>query len=151
MIVIKKYSRLEEGPPKLLKTFSIKELAESVGKEIKIYESRLPKRKNKTYKKLQSKMMLLQAYKHNLEQSKTIEELSYAMSTSVRGRYRIEDPNGNVLKIVYENDGTIFWDFEDTSEGFPDEDINKKISPEQSAWERLKARLDDMGDNESFE
>lgn len=148
MIVIKKYSRLDEGPPKILRTFTIEQLAERVQKDINVYKSRLPPRKNKTYKKLMSKIMLLEAYKVNIENSKTIEQLSYAMSTSVRGRYRIEDPNGNVLKIVYENDGTIFWDFEDTEES---EAPDKKIAPEQSAWDRLKARLDDMGMDEGFE
>lgn len=148
MIVIKKYARLDDGPPKVLNTFTLEELAEHVQNDISVYESRLPAKKNKTYKKLMGKIMLLQAYKHNIQNSKSIDQLSYAMSTSVKGRYRVEDPNGNVLKIVYENDGVIFWDFEDAEASGVSEE---KIAPEQSAWDRLKARLDDMDMGEGFE
>lgn len=151
MIMIKKYSRLEEGPPKIVKTMTRDQLVESIDKDIRTYKSRMPKRKNGTYRKLNMKIMFLEAYKQNLQSADTIEKLSHIMATSVRGRYRIEDPNGNILRIVYEGEGDIFWDFEDTEEG-EDGKNSGTIVPELSAWERLKTQLDGMNlDDESFE
>lgn len=150
MIIIKKYSRIEEGTPRVIGRFTLEELMKSVQADIDLYKSRLPERKNsKTYKKISSKIMLLEAYKNNINSCKSISDISYVMSTSVHGRYRMEDPNGNLLKIVYENDGRIFWDFENSEISA---DISEKIVPEQSAWERLKARLDEMNiDEEGFD
>ncbi len=150
MIMIKKYSRLEEGPPKVVKTMTKEELVETIDRDIRTYKSRLPKRKNSTYRKVNMKIMFLEAYKQNLQSAHTIEQISHIMATSVRGRYRIEDPNGNVLKIVYEGDGDIFWDFEDSEEGEAKE--SRAIVPDKSAWERLKSQLDVMDlEDESFE
>lgn len=151
MIMIKKYMNSAAGePPKLISTMSLPELIEQVGQEIQTYKSRLPKQKTKTWQKIQGKISLAEAYKVNLENVNTIEDLSHVMSTSVRGRYRIEDPNGNILKIVYEADGVIFWDFEDTE--VKNERADKSIkSEEQSAWDRLKAQLDEIQMDQGFD
>lgn len=136
--------------PKLIETFSLADLIERVDGEVQLYKSRLPPKKTKTWQKIQAKINLALAYKVNLENVKTIEELSNVMATSALGRYRLEDPNGNILKIVYEGDGIIFWDFEDT--GATNKQENRSIKAEEmSAWDRLKAQLDEIEMDQGFE
>ena len=117
MIYIKKYTIDTEGNiPKLLETFTVNQYAESITSEIDAYRSRLGEHKGrKTFAKIESKMMNLVAYRDNiLNSSKSIEDLSYIMSTSFSDRYRTQGEDGSLSMCVYESDGIVFWDFEET-------------------------------------
>lgn len=138
-IFIKKfYKETEEATPSLLKEYSKEDLLLEIEGEISIYNDQLQefKKRPEMLRKTSGRLALLNAYKNNLINAKTIEEVSYVMSTSVNGRYREEDENENILLTVFESDQRIYWELEEKQE----------MPKQKTAWERLQSKLEPNDD-----
>jgi hypothetical protein len=150
-LIISVYFRNDESEkPSLLKRYTIKEYCQKLQKDVDKYQERLTSinKKTKTYRKVKSKILLLQAYIKNIGASDDKEDLSQVFATSGMGRYRIENEDGALLPSVYEQDGRTIYRFQyesEIEEIYKREQVREEEgddSRSSRAWERLKNMLD---------
>lgn len=150
-LIISEYFRNEESDtPILIKRYTIEEYCQKIQKDIDRYHEKLKQinKKTKTHRKVQSKILLLQAYIKNIRLSEDKEDLSQIFATSGMGRFRIESEDGKLLSSVYEQDGRTIYRFQYKNE-IEESHRRKQAREEESddsrsskAWDRLKSMLD---------